>query len=337
MYIGHDEVYQIGVCPKCRQTDPSELFASDVNRIYGYLKEKGIKIMMWSDMLQPVTKYKTWRAVEKLPQDIVMLDFIWYFHMDKDIEDNLLPYGFPIDFGNLYSSHFPRFETRIQKKGIIGGQISTWVSTEEEELQKEGKFYDIYMVANMLWNKAYSHLHRPTYDRMISSMMPFVREKIKGISYPSLKERTVREPLIRQDTETFVCAQREKAYQSLIFTHTLRSQYSRLPWKAQETVGAYRLSYSDGTSEAVTIKNGREVGYCRARPWQALKNPLYRHNGYTASYECDREERLLSDGNRMTVYRYEYILSEDKCLLSVKWEQDVSAEAMQVLEIEGVL
>lgn len=335
VHIGHDEVYQIGICHKCRETDPAELFASDVMRIYEYLSERGIKTMMWSDMLQPVTKYKTPRAAENLPRDIVMLDFIWYFHLDKDIEDNLLPYGYPLAFGNLYSSHFPRFESRIRKEGIIGGQISTWVSTDEDDIQKEGKFYDIYMVSEMLWSESYSHLHIPTYDRLIAELMPYTRARIKGIEYPSLEKGSEREALERSGADSFEC--REHSYRSLIFTHTLLSSYSRLPWRNQEAVGEYLLTYSDGETERLTIKSGREVGYFGARPWSPLRNKLYRHNGYTACYECDREERISEDGKRVTVYKYEHILPAGKTVTSVEWAGKPDAEKMRVIGVEGVV
>lgn len=336
VHIGHDEVYQIGVCPKCRGTDPAELFYNDVMRIYNYLAKRGIKTMMWSDMLQPVTVYKTWSAASKLPRDIVMLDFIWYFHFDKDIEDNLLSQGYRVAVGNLYASHFPRYESRIRKEGMIGGQISTWVPTTEEAIQKEGKFYDLYMVAQLLWDEGYSHLYRPTYDRMIAKRMPVTREQLKGISYPSLAKGTKREAFKALDDARFAAPNAKTPCRSVIFTHTLRSRYSRLPWKEQECVGSYRLTYSDGTVEMLPIKSGREVGYFGMRPWAALEHPLYRHNGYTTCYECDRELSVGKNGKLITLYRYEYLLPNDKLLVSAEWVQDSGAGILEVLAVEGI-
>ncbi|MBQ7335387.1 MAG: family 20 glycosylhydrolase [Clostridia bacterium] len=337
VHIGHDEVYQIGVCPKCRGTSPQDLFAADVKRIYNYLAARGIKTMMWSDMLQPVTKYKTAGAVRDLPRDIVMLDFIWYFHLDKDIEENLLPYGYLVAFGNLYSSHFPRFESRIRRAGIIGGQISTWTKTEEQAFQKEGKFYDFCMVAQMLWDARYDHRHRPTYHRMIASLMPHTREGLKGIRYPSLLREAHREWMTRRDDGCYVSPQEGAAYQSLVITHTLTSRYSRLPWKEQEPVGQYCLIYADGSEETLTVENGRQVGYCAARPGEPLKNPVYRHDGYTASYECDGVLMALPSGKWITAYRYEHLLPKGKRLLSVTWVQDPTAVPLEVLSVEGIM
>ena len=337
VHIGHDEVYQIGLCPKCRGTAPAKLFADDVKRIYDYLAARGIKTMMWADMLQPVTKYKTYDAVRELPRDIVMLDFIWYFHFDKDIEENLLPYGYPVAFGNLYSSHFPRYESRIRREGVIGGQISMWTPTDEYAIQKEGKFYDLYLTAQMLWSAAYDHRHRPTYDRMIAALMPRTREHLTGISYPSLAGGAQCNALTRESDVCFSCPQGGGTYQSLVFTHTLTARYSRLPWKEQETVGAYLLTYADGSTERVAIGNGRQVGFAGARPGEPLKSPLYRHNGYTAAYECDGELTLLPDGTWRTVYRYEYLLPKETPLVSVVWEQVAEAAPMEVVSVEGIL
>ena len=109
-----------------------------------------------------------------------------------------------------------------------------------------------------------------------------------------------------------------------------------MPWKKQEAVGEYRITYSDGTEETVKIRSGGEVGYCGARPGESLKSPLYRHSGYTASYECDGDLIISRNGGWNTVYRFEYLLNPEKQLVSVTWEQDPSAELLDVISVEGV-
>ena len=54
LHIGHDEWWVMCICDKCRDKDAAELFAYNVNRLYDYLKERGIKTMMWSDKLKAV-------------------------------------------------------------------------------------------------------------------------------------------------------------------------------------------------------------------------------------------------------------------------------------------
>ena len=314
VHMGHDEVYQIGICPKCKGRDPAELFASDVNRIYDYLKSKGLKMMIWSDMLQPVTRYKTPPAIDLIPKDILMLDFIWYFHLDKDIEDNLLEKGFKVAIGNLYSSHFPRYETRITKDGIVGGQISAWVPTNERELQKEGKLYDFFMTAQMLWSDSYSHLCSLAYDRMISCMMPFVRQSLKGIKYPSLLDGADRESLGIAPTNI------NKSFAGLIFVHSSAYKTARMPWQEQDVLGRYVITYTDGDREIILIRNGGNIGYFGRRQNEPYKHPLYRHNGYAACYECDSESTFGKDGRIYTEYILEHIL-KNKPIVSVKLEE----------------
>ena len=58
VHMGHDEVYTMGTCPLCKDKDHSDLYASDVNKLYNYLASKNLKMMIWGDMLHNVTKYK---------------------------------------------------------------------------------------------------------------------------------------------------------------------------------------------------------------------------------------------------------------------------------------
>ena len=54
MHIGHDEWWVMCICDKCRERDAAELFAYNVKRLYDYLKERGIKTMLWADKLKAV-------------------------------------------------------------------------------------------------------------------------------------------------------------------------------------------------------------------------------------------------------------------------------------------
>ena len=195
VHMGHDEVYTMGVCPKCKGKDPALLYAADINRIYNYLAGKNLKMMIWSDMLQPTTDYKTPPAIDMIPKDIVMLDFIWYFNFALDYEDTLLDKGYKVMIGNLYSSHFTRYEQRIRKTNMIGAQTSTWCRIDEETLAREGKFFDILYTANMMWSDKYSENLRYTYSKIIASMLPVLRSKLHGKRYPSLAEGKTAAPI----------------------------------------------------------------------------------------------------------------------------------------------
>ena len=51
MHIGHDECYVIGVCPRCKGRKSAEIYAEDIKKVHGYLAERDIRTMMWSEML----------------------------------------------------------------------------------------------------------------------------------------------------------------------------------------------------------------------------------------------------------------------------------------------
>lgn len=56
IHIAHDEWIQIAMCDKCRGKDPTILLANDIRKIYNYLKEKGIEVMIWGDKLLDARK-----------------------------------------------------------------------------------------------------------------------------------------------------------------------------------------------------------------------------------------------------------------------------------------
>ena len=331
VHMGHDEVYQVGICPVCKGKNAAQLYADDVNKIYNYLRGKGLKMIIWSDMLQPVSEYTkaTSPAMDMIPKDILMLDFIWYFHFDKDIEDNLIEKGFSVAVGNLYSSHYPRFNTRMRKNGMLGGQISAWVATSEECMQREGKMYDYLLTAQMLWSDSYSKEYTLCYDRMIKGFMPYMRQNIKGIKYPSLEEGAKFETLALSDISfPPQCVEGKNAeinvdgeYRSLIFHHTELKKRIRLPWQEHDVTGKYVLTFSDGTSEEIEITNNGNIGYWNRRQNEAITNPMYRHTAYTSTYFSDSDELKTSHGQNVCIYKYEHILPEGKSISRVELVQ----------------
>lgn len=326
VHMGHDEVREIGVCKICKHKDPAQLFAQDVIRIHDYLASKGLKMMMWADMIQPVTKYKTPPAIDMIPKDIVMLDFIWYFHLSKDIEDNLLEKGFRVLIGNLYSSHFPRYESRIRKEGIEGGQISAWTATNEYAMQKEGKLYDILMTAQLLWADSYTKYYCQVYDKMISANMPQLRENLKGIHYPSRQAGAQ----ISQFTPG-------NAYNSLIFSHAAQRRITREPWTHLDVVAQYVITYTDGSTEEVPVQYGGNLGYIGRRQNEPLRHSFYRHTGYTATYYTDSITKLTENGEPVTTYIYEYLPKANKPIASIELVEDPAFDAkILVTKIEGV-
>lgn len=181
VHLGHDEVYELGVCPTCRDKDAAQLFADDVNHLVDTVRRVSVhpvRPIIWSDMVQPDAKYRAGAALDQLPEDLVMLDFIWYFDRERDIEHHLLRAGHEVAIGNLYASHFPRWETRSAQPGMIGGQVSTWVSTDDEILAREGKYFDIAMVAVMVWSDRYHRHHHRSQSLRIATQLTDLRSRL---------------------------------------------------------------------------------------------------------------------------------------------------------------
>lgn len=318
VHMGHDEVYEIGICPACRDKDPAELLASDINKIYDYLKSKGYKMMIWADMLQPVTKYKTPRAIDLIPKDIVLLDFIWYFHLSKDIEDNLLEKDFKVIYGNVYTSHFPRYESRILKNGIVGAQTSAWVSTSEKEMGKEGKIYEFLLSAEAFWSDRYSGHLRYVYDNKLKSFMPGLRLALRGQKPIDGDELCVYE-LTPQNPMPANEISIGKVCRALVFEHITSDKITRKPWGPLDTVGNYKITYDDGSTELIPIEYGGNIGHYARRQNEPFKGEYYRHNGYFATYFTDGIEEKSTDGQPITVYRFEWRNpSPDKVIATVE-------------------
>ena len=327
VHMGHDEVYQIGVCPRCKDKSPAELLAEDVNRIHAYLAKKGLKMMIWADMFQKVTKYQTSAALDKIPEDIILLDFVWYFHMNEDIEDNLLEKNRKVVLGNMYSSHYPRYESRVVKEGIVGAQTSTWVTTREHDIAREGKMYELLYAAQMMWSADYTSHVRYSYDKLIGAMMPKVRAALKSVKYPSIMEDRTEVVMVDNGMYQPNQALCQKTYdinrkaESIIFEHATTDKITRIPWVELEEIGAYRVIYEDGAENVVPLTYSGNISHWNRRHSEPFTYGYYRHNGYQAvSYETDGVEAMVPGYGYVTMYRYEWVNpNPEKLIRSIEY------------------
>lgn len=303
VHIGHDEVYYMGLCDKCKDTPHDVLFARDVNRIYNHVKELGYRTMMWSDMIQPVTKYQTPAAIKMLPRDIVMLDFIWYFHLDKDIEENLYPEGYEVMVGNLYSSHFPRYRKRIESENLHGGEVSSWCEVSEYRMGKKGKFWDLTYTAEMLWNPYdYDDDMRTVFSRVVSKLQPVQRDLIhgkfspKGYAYtsygiPAGDVTEIPEELLAVYPEARLAdganVKIGKKHERLLIEHTTLRREMRVPWQELILSGEYTVKYADGTEEIIRAEYAGGVQHYGRRYGDPLPEAAHRHTGYIGTWFAD--------------------------------------------------
>jgi len=88
-HIGLDEVdvpsrsQTFCVCPKCKDADGGELFADHILGLHEHLTKQHQEVMMWADMLLYKPEHNfihglrtgMWRAIDRLPRDIIMIDW----------------------------------------------------------------------------------------------------------------------------------------------------------------------------------------------------------------------------------------------------------------------
>lgn len=321
VHIGHDEGYDLATCPIC-EGHAAEIFAEEVTRLHDHIAELGRETMMWSDMIHPDTdKYLVPEAAKDLPRDIVMLDFTWYFSLDRDIEDELLPYGFPVAIGNMYSSHFPRYDTRSKKPGMIGAQVSTWKRNTEEACGSAGKMFDFVYTATMMWNPDYDPTCRLTYTELVKRFLPGMRRRIGELpnvqttaldiggdlrSVPAeLLFKIPAEGAIRlsKDSGEAVIPVGRKT-EMLEFLHaTDRSSYRPI-WEAPIKIGEYVLVYADGTEYPVPVKYSENIMLYRHRYGMPIPSQYYRHSGYAGTYLAFPVEGKDAEGRDYTLLRY---------------------------------
>ena len=214
--------------------------------------------------------------------------------------------------GNMYSSHYPRYESRIRKAGMRGAQVSAWVATEEESLAREGKLYDLLYSAQMLWSESYTGHARYSYDKIISAKLPRLREQMKQVRYPSLAAHT--ETVLwdggAPDPDRAACGLSivaEGRFDSLLIEHTALQPRHRLPWKPLEVIGEYVVTYADGAEAFLPVTYAGNISHCGRRHHQPFDQKYYRHNGYTTAWETDGAEEITANGEAATLYRVEWI------------------------------
>ncbi len=323
IHMGHDEIHNYGFCPACEGMEKSDILAKEINTLNSYIKEKGFKMMIWGDMVQH-QYYSTPSAINKLDKDIIMLDFIWYFHTDEDTEDNLLSHGFKVIMGNMYSSHYTRYEKRIAKENMLGAQTSTWLEMSEKSYAYNGKFYDFIYSGLLMSSESYREDMRLSYNEIIKPVIKEVREKIGNLNF-SKNEKSlcfdgksknipfdIRDTLkynnaIKLDfknTETTVMVEDYIDY--ITITHATDTDAQRIMWNKPEKIAEYIITYEDGTVYKEDICYAAEIYKYKSVYGDIIKEDHFRHLGYQGTYLTIPECGKTSLGEDFTIGKYSF-------------------------------
>ncbi len=299
IHIGHDEIYTYGKCKKCREIPLAKLFADEVTTLHDYIASKGLKTMMWSDMIAKET-YSIAGAIDLIPKDIVCLPFTWYFHLDENTELILEEKGFDFVIGNFYSSHYPRFTERKTIPGWKGAQVSAWVRCCEEIYCYEGKLFEFVYSSNMMWNApAYQENMRNTYTRLANKMISDTMKKLRDnkADFKLAKKLEFNKTInavpcdIRHEVdgaiatgvgETNVISLNAET-ENLWIVQSTDKNGGRKPWQKLNAMGSYQLNFTDGTSVSMPIYYGVDIAEYNRGYAKPLSSPLFRHEGYLAT------------------------------------------------------
>ena len=186
-HIGHDEVATtLGTSSTAKGREPWEWFVYDVTKLHDFFAERGIKTMMWGDMLlylknmdasrggPPMNIYK---ALDKIPKDIIICD--WHYAPRKSYPS--LNYfqerGFQVIAVPWYKKenifYFAKEAVRGDALGIIG---STWGGNTllSEGVQRE-QFNGLLLTAEYAWTS-----NRPSLNVKGYSVKEQLRKQLQG-------------------------------------------------------------------------------------------------------------------------------------------------------------
>jgi hypothetical protein len=199
IHIGHDEWRMpMDVCPNCKGKDYTELFVSDVNKIYSYLMEKNIKVAMWGDHLLESVRNKGFRDRESssgykykipgalspqqvqksIPKDILVFNWFWG-EPENDLK--VQNFGFKQVYGN-FRPNISSWEKRRNLSSVLGGAPSSWAATNEFNFGKD-QLYDFLGCAQLLWSNKI--LEQNKLAHIVYSQVPSIRKYLSKEPMPS--------------------------------------------------------------------------------------------------------------------------------------------------------
>jgi hypothetical protein len=203
VHIGHDEWRAGAFCPRCQGKDPGELFAQDVLKIQRHLQEKGIETWMWGD------HYVDWhnRFGRKNSEGGV----VRYEHPDTRTARDLVAagssqihitnwsgergdatfkkLGWKFILGNFAGTEEKDWPGRVERGGLLGGEISSWCAVDEFELGKLNIPEAAYTI-NLLWSSHYPQ--KAAALEQVGLLMPKIRRNLAAMTPPSLKAHPMR-------------------------------------------------------------------------------------------------------------------------------------------------
>lgn len=323
IHIGHDELYSIGVCPRCQGQKPYELYVRDITTIKNYLDSKGVETSMWGEKLlnsydhdgKPVggtgNRYEKNGGICEIPDLYPCRDLMpdglhyihWYWVFDDAYDRVYHDRGYDVAFGNLYVIQLKKWKERITQ-GVKGGWISNWGGSEDVYMQRNCQYFDLLAGAYAF------NCH--DYD---DDKKPWLIQHVMEEAY-RWHSKKIGDPI------------------RILHTTNLRVSYDYFYDGAfiedeKFFMGHYLLTYEDGATAKLPVSFGTHIGHCR-RPdeqsqlelFQLSAGTLPKRMGENIIYECAYENPC--PGKKVQSIRYEPVMEQCKVVYCLLPEEDLA-------------
>jgi hypothetical protein len=156
LHIGHDEVRNVVPFPwseEGRRLGFGELFVRDTLRLHAHLRERGVRTMMWGDVLL-TSEYLP--EIERLPRDILMVD--WQYHAASRYPslDRFRSWGFDVLAAAWYRhDNIAALAGEAHRVGTAGMVRTTWTGYFGNRNALWSQYQQIYsylVAADHFWN-----------------------------------------------------------------------------------------------------------------------------------------------------------------------------------------
>ena len=323
LHIGHDEWWVMCVCDRCKDRPAAELFAENVKRCYDYLKERGIRTMMWADKMvrlyektgeaqggarKEVYNVETDQTLNVMGREYPLYRREWFeaseeakqkgfHHIIHDTADCMALLPEDIMCLNWYWAVEPQVKDAYLQNGrymIYGNARSAGLINWRERVAAGAKGISI---SNWIDSSEYGMQHWNTlFDLGYGAVLCWKHDRRERDHARNLRDTFDGLYQIRNG-EVLESSYLEVVHTAVKTWKQGEQYYHNLPYTEADriTLGAYRVTYEDGGAEEFPVLYGINIGtadalssrWCAARDWQYVVDV---HLTTVASV-CNFEER----------------------------------------------
>lgn len=273
--VGHDEYYSIGLCDKCKQRDPSDIFADDINKINDFLRSHGVTLMFWADKVldarsntghpcggaeKPIYKNgryvetipATYKSIDKISKDVMCIN--WYFEFgEENIDRKYIDNGFTSVFGNFNPIIMEDLTHRLEHPSVLGGGPSNWSASNLVYMQYNWVLFDLLYGSFVFW--------KPDYN--------------DDTSYEGILEDMAKDMYHYNFSEILSKPHFEITHTANFFRQANYKHDGNTIDYATDTLGKYVVTYEDGEKLEIPVYYNQNISN-KGRKWtRTFAEPLF--------------------------------------------------------------